>query len=408
MEWELRRLEASDNEFNIIKEVFQHLNVTNIMDQALNTPLFGFTVFEIIWSSYGDLILPERIEEKPQEWFYFDLNNQLLLKNNLNSAYMTGIPTDPLKFILLQHKSTYMNPYGERLLSRCFWPVTFKRGGIKFWITFIEKYGQPWTIGKHPRGASQQDIDNFLNQLENMVQDAVATIPDDSSIEIIEAQKSTSSEVFKILLDFFNNEISKAILTQTLTTDITDKGTYAAASVMSKMLDQIILSDKRIIENLFNRLIQLIYEINFNSNSLPEFILYKPADVDKLLAERDEILTRTGIKFTKQYYVKNYNLSEDDFSVGIGDTSFSEPLNYSQSPSDRGDSGIIDQLSDQFLQMQIENTLKPIFDLIENGESYEVLMENLAKIYPQMNTNQLEDLLAKLIFVAEINGRTRN
>ena len=408
MEWELRRLEASDNEFNIIKEVFQHLNITNIMDQALNTPLFGFTVFEIIWSSYGDLILPVRIEEKPQEWFYFDLNNQLMLKNNPNSAYMTGIPTDPLKFILLQHKSTYMNPYGERLLSRCFWPVTFKRGGIKFWITFIEKYGQPWTIGKHPRGASQQDIDNFLNQLENMVQDAVATIPDDSSIEIIEAQKSTSSEVFKILLDFFNNEISKAILTQTLTTDITDKGTYAAASVMSKMLDQIILSDSKIIENLLNHLIQLIYEINFNSNSLPDFILYKPADVDKLLAERDEILTRTGIKFTKQYYIKNYNLSEDDFSVGIGDTSFSEPSNYSQSASDRGDSGIIGQLPDKLLQMQIEKALQPIFDLIENGESYEVLMENLARIYPQMNTNQLEDLLAKLIFVAEINGRTRN
>jgi phage gp29-like protein len=168
------------------------------------------------------------------------------------------------------------------------------------------------------------------------------------------------------------------------------------------------LSDKRIVENLFNQLIRLIYEINFNSNSLPEFILYKPADVDKVLAERDEILTRTGIKFTKQYYIKNYNLSEDDFSVGIGDTSFSEPSNTSQSTSDKGDSDIIDQLPDKLLQMQIEKALNPIFDLIENGESYEVLMENLARIYPQMNTNQLEDLLAKLIFVAEINGRTRN
>lgn len=34
----------------------------------------------------------------------------------------------------------------------CFWPVAFKKGGMKFWLRFAEKFGSPWVIGKHPRG----------------------------------------------------------------------------------------------------------------------------------------------------------------------------------------------------------------------------------------------------------------
>jgi len=137
-----------------------------------------------------------------------------------------------------------------------------------------------------------------------MIQDAVAVIPDDSSIDIKEAQKTSSSEVFQSLINFMNNEISKAILTQTLTTEIQDKGTYAATSVMAEMLNRVVNSDKRLVESLFNQLIKLIYEINFNSENMPKFILYKEEDVDKPLAERDQILVNTGIRFTKEYYIK--------------------------------------------------------------------------------------------------------
>jgi len=405
MDWELQIQNSQQSEYELVKDIFNNLDIENIIDQALNTPLFGFTVFEIVWKKQGNYLIPDRIEEKPQEWFYFNQQNQLMLRKNLLSLTFDGIPADPLKFILLQHKPTYMNPYGERVLSRCFWPVTFKRGGLKFWITFTEKYGQPFLIGKLPRGSAQTDIDNLLISLENMIQDAVAVIPDDSSIDIQEAQKSSSSEIFQALMNFQNNEISKAILTQTLTTEVQDKGTYAASLTMADMLDRVIKADKKIVEKLFNRLIDLIYLVNFNSNEKPKFILYKEEDVDKLLAERDEILTKTGIKFTKIYYIKNYNLSEEDFEINNENITSSE---FSDSNENNDISKLIEQLPDKLLQLQIEAALKPILSLIEKGESYEVIMENLAKLYPAMNTNQLEQLLTKLIFISEINGRISN
>ncbi|AFH47804.1 Mu-like prophage protein GP29 [Ignavibacterium album JCM 16511] len=411
LNWELRQQNSSQNEFDLINEFLNTLNLENLIDQLLNTPLFGFTVFEIVWGKQGNFLIPNRIDEKPQEWFFFDQFNNLNIKKNSNSIKLDGEIVNPLKFILVQHKPTYQNPYGERVLSRCFWPVTFKRGGLKFWITFTEKYGNPFLIGKLPRGSAQQEIDNLLTSLENMIQDAVAVIPDDSSIDIKEAQRSSSVEVFRELMNFQNNEISKAILTQTLTTEVQDTGTYAASKTMSDMLANVQLADKKLVERALNKIIDLIYQVNFNSTDKPRFILYEEEDVDKLLAERDQLLVNTGIKFTKDYYIRNYNLLPEDFELvntqnpqsNFADKTNAKVFqdNLSQSSIDE----IANQLPDKLLQLQIESTLKPVLTLIQNGETYETIMEELSKTYPAMSTNQLEDLLSKLLFISEITGR---
>jgi phage gp29-like protein len=413
LNWELQQQESAQNEFDFIHSILNNLNLENLIDQILNTPLFGYTVFEIIWKKDGNYLIPDRIDEKPQEWFFFDQYNNLNLKKNFNPNLGTneGEIINPLKFILVQHKPTYQNPYGERALSRCFWPVTFKRGGLKFWITFTEKYGNPFMIGKLPRGSAQTDIDNLLTSLDNMIQDAVAVIPDDSSVEIKEAQRSSSVEVFKELMDFMNSEISKAILTQTLTTEVQDTGTYAASKTMGDMLAKVQQADQRLVERAINKIIDLIYQVNFNSINKPKFILYADEDVDKLLAERDQILVNTGIKFTKDYYIRNYNLLPEDFDITEKPVNpeFAEKNNVGIKialPDEKKlTDEIINQLPDKLLQLQIESTLKPVLSLIENGETYETIMEELAKTYPAMSTNQLEELLTKLLFISEITGR---
>ncbi|WP_337872898.1 DUF935 family protein [Ignavibacterium sp.] len=405
LNWELQQLNSDQSHYEIIKNLFNSIDLENLIDQILNTPLFGFTVLEILWQKQGSLLLPAKIEEKPQEWFFFDQFNQLNLRKNLNSPKLQGEPVNPFKFIIIQYKPTYQNPYGERVLSRCFWPVTFKRGGLKFWITFTEKYGNPFLIGKLPRGSSQEDIDELLTSLENMVHDAVAVIPDDSSVDIKEPQRSSSVEVFRELMNFQNSEISKAILTQTLTTEVQDTGTYAASKTMSDQLAKVQLTDQRLTEKTINKLISLIYQVNFNSADKPKFIMYADEDVDKILAERDQILINTGIKFTKDYYIRAYNLLPKDFELSGANPDKFSPSYSEQSAESKSPNELINQLPDKLLQMQIESTLKPVLKLINEGEDFEKVMEELAKTYPYMNTNQLEDLMSKLIFISDIIGR---
>ena len=53
--------------------------------------------------------------------------------------------------------ASYTDPYGESILSRCYWSVFFKKDTIKFWSTFTEKYGMPYLWGQTDIGST---VDN--------------------------------------------------------------------------------------------------------------------------------------------------------------------------------------------------------------------------------------------------------
>ena len=73
--------------------------------------------------------MPEKVIAKPPEWFCFDDDNNLKFRTKEN--YYGEVVPDK-KFLLAQNNPSYNNPYGERTLSRVFWNVTFKKGGLKF------------------------------------------------------------------------------------------------------------------------------------------------------------------------------------------------------------------------------------------------------------------------------------
>ena len=48
---------------------------------------------------------------------------------------------------------------------------------------------------------------------------------------------------------------------------------------------------------------------------LPKLILKKKETIVEESGERDEKLVKMGIRFTKSYYKKRYNLEDDDFEM---------------------------------------------------------------------------------------------
>lgn len=265
----------------------------------------------------------------------------------------------------------------------------------------------PYIIGKLPRGIEKEKYNALLKSLDNMVQDAVAVIPDDGSVEVKEFARQSSVESYERFLYFMNTEISKAIITQTLTTEVQDKGTYAASSTHQQQLQAVVKADKRIVQSFVNKLIKYITLLNFGDVQTPIFKFTEEERIDKTLAERDEILSRTGIKFTKKYFVKTYKFDEDDIEENISDAG-----NNEFAESDKNVTETKTQLdytpNDKLLQLQTEQILKPIFDLINNSAEYDEIMNKLAETYPKMNTNQLEAMLTKIIFIAETSGRLNN
>ena len=410
LDWDINRGTDKDENAETIEKLLKRLNVHKLISDILDATSFGFQPLEIMWErDKSGHVLPARVIAKPPEWFCFDDDNNLKFRTKEN-YYGESVPDK--KFLLVQNNPTYNNPYGERTLSRVFWNVTFKKGGMKFWVVFTEKYGMPHLIGKHPRGATKAETDSLADMLEEMVQDAIAVIPDDSSVEIKEASKSSSAEIYEKLIDKMNSEISKAILGQTLTTEVGATGSYAAANTHMQVRQDIIDADKKLVESVINQLITWIYELNYPNAEVPVFELYAPEDVDLTLAQRDKILSETGVKFTKEYFIKAYGLEEEDFDIRE-DIIPSQVPNFKEFKEQEEETAPLgqQQLEDLFkflaeneLTAQAQKMISPLISLLESCESYEEAYELLTD--KNLKSKKFEESLQKALFLSELQGRS--
>lgn len=259
-------MEGDDELLRVLEPLMKRLDQDKLISQILNAPLFGYAVLEIVWEAVyingKKWILPARVEEKPQEWFRFDQSNALRYRSN---SAPDGIPLPDKKFLLVQNDATYINPYGEKVLSRCYWPVNFKRTGLEFWYTFTERYGLPFVIGKQPAAATEENTAELLAKLEEMINSSATVIPDNSSVDIISFPSGASIDAYRYFLEFMNSEISKAVLTQTLTTELQQRGSYAAARAHGEQLAKLHLADARLAEKTINRMLGWTMELNARS-----------------------------------------------------------------------------------------------------------------------------------------------
>ena len=408
LDWEINRGLDKDQNAEDVENLLKKLDIQKIMSDILDATQFGFQPLEIIWKrDKSGHIMPEKVIAKPPEWFCFDDDNNLKFRTKEN--YYGEVVPDK-KFLLAQNNPSYNNPYGERTLSRVFWNVTFKKGGLKFWVVFTEKYGMPHLIGKHPRGSTKEETNSLADMLEDMVQDAIAVIPDDSSIEIQEASKSSSAEIYEKLIDKMNTEISKAILGQTLTTEIGSAGSYAASNTHMQVRQDIVDSDKKLVEGVINQLIQWIYEINFANAEVPVFELYEPEDVDLTLAQRDKILSDTGVKFTKEYFIKNYGLEDEDFDIREEIIPASPNFKEFKEEEDKLVPGqaqienLFKFITEGDLNKQAQSMLSPLIKLFESCENYEEAFELLTD--KNLHSKQFEQTIQKALFLCELQGRS--
>lgn len=407
--WRLEKQNCSDKEFEFYTELFKIIDVHQFIEDILEAPLFGYAPLEVTYEKDGNYIVSTKITSKPQEWFYFNAkeNNEFYFNSKNNDGGILIDSADP-RFLLPRHRATYLNPYGEALLSRTFWNTVFINGGMEFWSVFMEQYGMPFMVGKYDRGTPKEEKEELFSMLKKMVQNAVGVIPKDGSIEIINPDKSGSNTVYKDYITKCENNISKIILGQTLTTDIGSTGSYAASETHQEVRGDLIQNDVRLCEKTINNFIFKIHNLNFNNLDMPHFTIYDDEGVDQTTAERDNKVKTLGVNFTREYIKKTYGLEDADFVL---DSEISkndkEEINFSDMADDDFTKleNLLENISPEDYETLINDSLKPVITLFKQSRDADECMEKLAEIYPEMNTEKLEDTLTKVIFLAELMGR---
>ncbi|WP_338136968.1 phage portal protein family protein [Pseudomonas lactis] len=401
----LKRGDAPVKVERFVREWLADIDMDRVIRELLDASLFGYQPVEIMWRPVGMFVLPEDLLGKPAEWFLYDQDNNLRFR--ARDAGMTGELCDPQRFVVARQDATYINPYGFADLSMCFWPAVFMKGGLKFWVQFTEKYGSPWVIGKHSRGATDGETDLLLDSLESMVQDAVAVIPDDASVQIIEATgKTGSAEVYRGLLEYCRSEINVAMLGQNQTTE--KESNRASAQAGAEVTKDIRDGDAGIVAAALNAVIRRIVDINFGESvKAPVYELWEQEEIDKLLAERDKSLSDSGVQFTSQYWKRKYNLVDGDIVEAAPPATAPEFAEAALKPilDQVALDQAIDDLPAQLLQEQSEQAVAPLIEALQRGRSDSEALGLLAEVYPQMDTQALEQTLARLMFISDIWGR---
>ena len=401
LEW---RVTPTGNEKTdeILATLFGRLPLSHIISQILDATLFGYQALEVMWESENGLLLPTAIVGKPQEWFVFDEENQLMLRTKDNR---NGDLVPEKKFLLATQQADFLNPYGRADLAMCFWAATFKKGGFKFWLEFMEKYGSPWLVGKHPRQAQIHEIDELLDSMEKMLGTAVAAIPEDSSIDLKEsASKGASSQVFDDFLRYCKSEIAIALLGQNQTTEA--EANRASATAGLEVTRDIRNDDARLVEGVFNQLLMWICELNFSVDTLPTFELFEQESIDKLQAERDKILTEIGVSFTEQYIHRTYGFEDGDIIMqavekaekSANTADFAEPIPKS----------VIETIGEQLDvegEAHVEYWLQSIRDQLGQAESLEDFRNQLDSLIPELSYAEYGELLAWGSTAAQFAGR---
>jgi phage gp29-like protein len=406
LNWEIEKGKASSAATKEIQLLFEDYDLPRMLAEMLEASLMGYAPMEVMYEYVAGKILPVDVVGKPQEWFAFSQDNQLVLRSITNPA---GDIIPERKFLLPRQRASYNNPYGFPDLSCCYWPSVFSKGGMKFWVQFVEKFGAAWAIGKNSPGADDSETEELLDALEKLVASGVGVIPDNASVEIKEsAGKTGSSALYRDLRRDCKADINLVLLGHEGAASSTP-GRLGNDQLASDVRDDIVDADRRIIEAAFNTLIRWIWDLNYTGDR-PRFRMWPDEDIDLSQSEKDknlsEAMERSKSKLTPAYWKKTYNLDDEDIAdlepkaVATGAT-FAETDAF---PDQQAIDKFLSDISDERLQEQAEGVLKPILQLFNEGSDYDVT-KKLIDQYPAMKTDDIVELVARAKFVAEIWGR---
>jgi phage gp29-like protein len=330
------------------------LNLPDMLFDILDAIGKGFSATEIIWDTSGPEWRPARLLWRDPRWFALDWisGEQLLVRTlgdetrqagaadqNGNSHFQrafTGFgnplanglsnrgpgnepnlqpltaPLDPFKFIVHFSKAKSGLPIRGGIARAAGWSYLFKNYILKDWITFAEVFGQPLRLGKYGPGANEADKQALLSAVANIGTDAAAIIPDSMLIEFTEARQTGSAELYERFCEYLDRQVSKAILGQTLTTEMPRSGgSRAAAQVHDAVRRDILASDaRRLGETLTRDLVKPLIDLNAGPQTrYPRLNFVLPNDGnDQEFAAIISGLIDRGLRISQQTVLDRLNL----------------------------------------------------------------------------------------------------
>lgn len=204
------------------------------------------------------------------------------------------------------------------LYLKCAQQTIPKKNMCSFWDMFGEIFGMPLRVAT-TTSRDPKEYDRIERMLRDMGAAAYGLFPEGTTVDLKESTRADAFNVYDKRIDRCNSEISKGILTVTMTME--DGASLSQSEVHRKMLENLIQKDADLIRDLVNwqlipRMIRHGFPLKGFRFAWDESVDYTPEQqvaYERLLLEHYEV--------EPKYFIDKYNIplkrKKDTSSVAV-------------------------------------------------------------------------------------------
>lgn len=428
---------ASVKAADSLRAQLEALRFDGATDKMLYGVWYGYATAEMLWARDGGEIVIDRIKVKKARRFRFDNEGRLRLLTATNAADGEEMPAR--KFWTYQTGADNDDdPYGLGLGHYCYWPVWFKKNGIKFWAMLLDKFGGPTGVGKYPAGASPEEQKKLLAAVAAIQSSSGVIIPEGMLIEFLEASR-TGSVGNDGFVDRMDAAIAKVVLSQTMTTD--NGSSRSQGEVHEGVKEDVVKADADLVCSSFNAgPARWLTDWNYPGATPPKLWrrIEPPEDLDKL-ADRDTKIFALGFEPSADYirdtYGEGWTKSAPPAApllTGLPGASDALARVVGRQPTDaasttteggpafaelrrgkpafaeldpRDTAGLLARQADETSGLGLDALIEDIREILDTSPSLDEFHRRLLLAYPKISVADLAAVVRDALIAAELNGR---
>jgi len=325
---------ASADAVEFLKELFGSDWFVQFVADCVEANISGLSIFEINWKVEEGKVTIDNLKLIPNHLVLFDDINQkyifLDIANNdgnvlktiginqmedrIDFSRLKTIDLPDIKKLEVHALDGYQgNGLMNGFIDGMIWAYLRKSYAKKDFAIFLEKWADPPVSAAYENYLGDEGRKNAKEAAESFGRSKWTSHSKDIDFKVHdESQKAATSQLFMDYIKDEKEDIAVAILGQTLTTSIGDKGSYAAADVHDRVRKDLQLADMIIVSLAANKLIRLVCDMNFTGlKKYPKFKYVSQVDIEfkKALAVIVRDLRVAGFKPVAEEISKTFDFT---------------------------------------------------------------------------------------------------
>lgn len=421
--WEVKRGAddaASRSAADWLRDMVTHVGWDRVVGLMHYGVFYGYAVAELLYEADGEYVGVEQIKVRDRSRFRFDREFRLRL---VTPYEQTGEQMPARKFWVYTTGADHDDSvYGLGLAHFLYWPVYFKRNGVRIWLNTLEAASRGAPYGTYPPGAPQGEQNKLLTALQILRDGGSAIWPDGMNVDTLDINRSGAPSPTD-LYDRMNRAISKIVLSQTLTTDADATGLGSGTSdVQGDVADAVKESDADLITGSFchgqpnfEGPLQWLMEWNFPGATPPRLTyVFQDEEDQGTAAERDATLSTAGWVRTQESmdekygegYVRKESVSgarpEQDGDQRSAASFAAETDTSDVTVPSAAAAGVRDDAD-----AELASFVEQVRGLLADAGSLPEFSRRLIELYPDMDVTDLADALGNGMTAAHLAGRVQ-